>query len=166
MPFDFPRQILSNDSTISGGGVEFDDEIFTFNFANETSALTGSATLVPIVNAKAPGVIADVWIGTVAQAVSASGFVSGTVDAQVNINSAAVLSTLPAINMVGSAGQVVRKTTLTGGGVSAVVNLASASFSAGDAISLNWNARSVGSAAAGAAGAGLYVSVRLRYKAR
>ncbi len=168
MAFENLRLFLSNDSTISGGGIEHNEELFTFNpFLSETSALTGSATLVPLVVAKAPGVIADVWIGTVNQSVSASGFVSGTVDAQVNINSAAVLSTLPSIGgVLGSAGQSTRKNTNTGGGVSAVVNAASAAFSAGDQISINYNARSVGSAAAGAAGSGLYITVKLRYKAR
>jgi hypothetical protein len=107
----------------------------------------------------------DVAIGVPVPAVSASGFVSGTVDAQVNINSAAVLSTLPAIAMVGSAGAVARKTTLTGGGTSAVVNQNSCYFSAGDCISVDYNARSVGSAAATAAGTGLYVGVRVRYTA-
>lgn len=166
MAFENRRVFLSNDSTITTGGIEFDEELLFFNFANETSALTGSATLVPLGAAKAPGVIADAWISVVTPATSASGFVSGTVDIQVNINSAAVLSTQPAIVMAGSAGQATRKSTIAGGGTSAVVNTASAAFSAGDAISINWNARSVGSAAAGAAGTGLYATVRLRYSAR
>ena len=160
------RIFLSNDSTITGGGIEADEEVFFFSFANESSAHTGSAINVPLANAKANGRIVDVWIATVAQAVSASGFVSGTVDATAKINSATVLSTNPAIAMVGSAGAVARKTTLTGGGTSAVVNVASANFSAGDAITIDWNARSVGSAAAGAAGTGLTVGVKVRYAAR
>jgi hypothetical protein len=160
------RLFLSNDSTVSGGGIESDEEVLFFSFANESSALTGSAINVPLGIAKANGRIADVFIGVVAPAVSASGFVSGTVDATVKINSATALSTNPAITMAGSAGAATRKSTIAGGGTSAVVNVASANFSAGDAISIDWNARSVGSAAAGAAGTGLYLGVKLRYAAR
>ena len=169
------RVFLSNDSTISGGGVQTDEEIFFFSFANESSALGGanaSATLVPVAIAKAPGVISDVFVGVVLPPVSASGFVSGTVDAGVRINSAAVLSTNPAIAMAGSAGQAVRVATNTppnaasGLITSAVVNVASAAFSTGDQISIDWNTRSVGSAAAGAAGKGLYLGVVVRYNAR
>ena len=161
------RLLLSNDSTVSGGGIQPDEEVLFFMWANESSAHgTLSATLVPVGIAKANGVISDVYIGVVLPAVSASGFVSGTTEAQVNINSAAVLSTLAAINMAGSAGAAVRKATNSGGGVSAIITTASAVFSAGDQISLNYDSRSVGSAAAGAAGKGLYAAVTVRYAAR
>lgn len=161
------RLLLSNDSTVSGGGIQPDEEVLFFTWANETSAHgTLSATLVPVGIAKANGVISDVFVGVVLPAVSASGFVSGTVDATVNINSAAVLSTAASILMAGSAGAAVRKASNNGGGVSAVVNTASAAFSAGDQISIDYNSRSVGSAAAGAAGKGLYVGVTVRYAAR
>lgn len=160
------RIFLSNDSTITTGGVQPDEEVFGFGQASETSALTGSATLVPLFIAKAPGVISDVFVGVALPGVSASGWVSGTVDATVRINSAAVCSTNPSIAMAGSAGAATRKSTISGGGVSAVVNVASAAFSAGDQISVDWNARSVGSAAATAAGQGFTGGVIVRYAAR
>ena len=161
------RLLLSNDSTVSGGGIQPDEEVLFFSWAGESSAHgTLSATLVPLGVAKANGVISDVFIGVVLPAVSASGFVSGTTEAQVNINSAAVCSTVPLINMAGSAGQAVRKSTNAGGGTSAVVNVASATFSAGDQISIDYNSRSVGSAAAGAAGKGFFAAVVVRYAAR
>lgn len=169
------RLLLSNDSTISGGGIEYDEEILYFSFANESSATGGanaSATLVPVGIAKAAGTIADVFVGTVLPPVSASGFVSGTTIVNARINSAAVCSTTPSIAMAGSAGQAVRVATnmpanaASGLVTSAVINTASAAFSAGDQISIDWNTISVGSAAAGAAGKGLYVGVKLRYNAR
>ena len=164
------RKFLSNDSTVSGGGIQEDEEVLFYSWANESSAhgagAACSATLVPLGIAKANGVISNVYIGVVLPAVSASGFVSGTVDANVNINSAAVCATGPSILMAGSAGAAVRKNTLSGGGVSAVLTAASAVFSAGDQISLDFNSRSVGSAAAGAAGKGFYAAVTLRYAAR
>lgn len=169
------RVLLSNDSTISGGGIEYDEEVLYFSFANESSATGGagaSATLVPVGIAKAAGTIADVFVGVVLPPVSASGFVSGTTIVNARINSAAVCSTTPSIAMAGSAGQAVRVATnmpanaASGLVTSAVVNAASAAFSAGDQISIDWNTISVGSAAAGAAGKGLYVGVKLRYNAR
>lgn len=167
------RLFLSNDSTVSGGGIQPDEEIFTFSFANESSVAVHSAqTLLPVGIAKAAGVISDVFVGVVLPAVSASGFVSGTVGVQANINSAAVCSTSAKINMAGSAGQAVRVATnmpsnaASGLVTSAVINTASAAFSAGDMISINLDTFSVGSAAAGAAGKGLYAGVVVRYNAR
>lgn len=169
------RKFLSNDSTVSGGGLQWDEEVLFFQFANESSVHGGSnasATLVPVGAAKADGVISDVYVGVVLPAVSASGFVSGTLTFGANINSAAVCSTNPAIAMAGSAGQAVRVATnmpanaASGLVTSGVVNAASAAFSAGDQISIQWDSRSVGSAAAGAAGKGLYGAVVLRYNAR
>lgn len=150
---------LSQDAS----GLTFDEEIVMFNFASETSAHTGSATLVPVKVTHRAGRVMGAFIGVAAPAVSASGFVSGTVDAGVRINSAVVLSTNPAIVMVASTSLATRKSTNAGGGTSAVVNANSAAFVAGAQISIDWNARSAGSAAAGAAGAGLYVGVLLRY---
>lgn len=153
------NNFLSQDAA----GFTYDEEIVMFAFANESSALTGSATLVPAKLTARAGRVVGAFIGVATPATSASGFVSGTVDAGVRINSAAVLSTNPSIVMAGSAGQAVRKSTNASGGTSAVVNAASAAFVAGAQISIDWNARSVGSAAAGAAGTGLYVGVVLRY---
>jgi hypothetical protein len=155
------NNFLSQDAV----GYTFDEEVFYFALANESSALTGSATLVPLGIAKKAGRIADVFIGVGTPAVSASGFVSGTVDVQARVNSAAVMSTLPSIVMAGSAGAAGRKATNNGGGVSGVVNQASAAVAKGGMISIDYNARSVGSAAAGSAGTGLYVGVVVRYEA-
>ena len=154
------NQFLSQDAV----GFGYEEDSFFISLANESSALTGSATQVPAGIMKKNGRIANVFIGVGTPAVSASGFVSGTVDAQVKINSAAVLSTLPAITMVGSAGAAGRRATNAGGGTSAVVNQASAFASAGNMISIDYNLRSVGSAAATAAGTGFYVGVVVRYE--
>ncbi len=154
------NQFLSQDTV----GFTFDEETLFISLANESSALTGSAIQVPAGIMKKPGRINNVFIGVGTPAVSASGFVSGTVDAQVRINSAAVLATLPAITMVGSAGAAGRRATNLGGGTSAVVNQASAAFSAGAMISIDYNLRSVGSAAATAAGTGFYAGVVVRYE--
>ena len=167
------RLLLSNDSTVSGGGIESDEETFEFSFANESSAHgANSATLVPLFVAKAAGTISQAFVGVVLPAVSASGFVSGTQTFGVNINSAAVCSANPAIAMAGSAGQAVRVATnlaanaASGLVTSGVVNTASAAFAIGDQISINWDSRSVGSAAAGAAGKGFSGAVVVRYNAR
>ncbi len=171
------RKILSNDTVTAPlkQGLVADEEVFTFSLANESSALTGSATLVPLTIAKQNGRITDFVIGVVAPAVSASGFVSANVSATVNINSAACLSTVPVIyGPVTSAGAATRKVTnavsASAAGnpapVSAVVNQASANFSTGDMISLDYNLLSVGSAAAGTAGKGFYAMVRVRYAAQ
>jgi hypothetical protein len=159
------RISLTNDA-VDPSGFSYVEEVFTWNVASETSVMAASATLLPIAAMKANGRIVNAFIGLVTPPVSASGFVSGTVDATFRINSAEVLSTLPSIPMAGSAGAATRKSTNAGGGVSAVVNTASASFSAGDQISFDYNARSVGSAAAGATSKGLYATVVVRYAAR
>ncbi len=170
------RKILSNDTVTapSKQGLVYNEEIFTFNQASETSALTGSAK-APLFIAKQNGRIVDVVIGVVAPAVSASGFVSGTVTADATINSAAVCSTVPTIyGPVTSAGAATRKVTnavsASAAGnpapTSAVVNLASSYFSTGDQIALSYNLQSGGSAAAGTAGAGFYGQIRVRYAAQ
>lgn len=171
------RKLLSNDTVTAPAkqGIAYNEEVFTFNLANESSALTGSATLVPLTIAKQNGRIVDFVIGVVAPAVSASGFVSADVSATVNINPAPCLSTVPVIKgPVTSAGAATRKitnavSTSAAGNpapVSAVVNAASAAFSTGDMISLDYHLTSVGSAAAGTAGKGFYAQVRLRYAAQ
>ncbi len=158
------RQFLSNDADSAG----YDEHYQTFGFANESSAHTGSATLIPLLGpVDKHGRILEVVLGVARPALSASGFVSGTVEADVNINSATCLSTKPSIAMVATSALAVRRATnvSAAGGTAAVVNLASAKFSAGDQISISYNARSVGSAAAGAAGIGFYVRVKYRYGA-
>lgn len=150
----------------STAGYDYDEEVFSFAFANETSVHGTSAAVNSLVGPmKRAGKISEVSIGVVKPATSASGFVSGTVTATMRINSAAVCSTDPAIVMAGSAGQAIRTNTNASGGTSAVINPASAAFAKGDQLQYDFNARSVGSAAAGAAGTGFYLSVVVRYDA-
>jgi hypothetical protein len=155
---------LSNDAA----GYEFAEEIFPFAFASETSVHGVSAAVVslPCGPMQRAGKVVDVAIGVVRPATSASGFVSGTTTVTLRINSAAVCSTDPAIPMAGSAGQAIRvNTNVSGTGTSAVVNQASAAFAKGDQLQFDYNCRSVGSAAAGATGLGLYASIKVRYDA-
>lgn len=110
-------------------------------------------------------------------AVSASGFVSGTIDALLRLNSANIMTTNPSITMAGSASavfpQLVVGTNVAQSAsaagivflVSGVVNGASASFKQGDYISIDWNARSVGSAAPTTSGKSLRAYVVVRYTA-
>lgn len=160
--------VLSNDAV----GYAYFDRHGNFGFASEASAHGASTTLTEVfmVPAGYSGEILDVGLGVVLPAVSASGFVSGTVDCTVRINSVAVCSTNPSIVMAGSAGQAARTNTYGGGttalGVSAIVNAASNAITAGDQIAVDINARSVGSAAAGAAGKGVYGWIKFRYKSR
>lgn len=168
------RLFLSNDNYTASrpaGGYEYDNEVFIANIlANEASAHPASSnTLIPLFTAKQNGRITDVWIGVTQPACSASGFVSGSVSATVNINSAACLSTVPAVVAPALSANIVRGTTNAAPNsafISAVVNAASATFSTGDQISYNWTTQSAGSAAAGAAGKGLVLGVRVRYTSR
>jgi len=147
-------------------GFDYNEETFSYTFISETSVHGNSGTRYGLCGAMPrAGKVVDVAIGVVAPAVSASGFISGTVGATVRINSAAVCATDPAIEMVGSAGAVARKATNAGGGTSAVITPGSATFAKGDQLAFDYNARSVGSAAAGAAGVGFGVTVRVRYDA-
>lgn len=152
---------------------DYDEEIFTFGLANATSANTGSAEHVIAFAAKRPGRISDFYIRAV-PAVSASGFVSAKLTANVLINSVSALSTLPVIDgPVGSAGAATAKATNVGGTsaagnpgpVSAVVNSASANFSAGDIVTIRYDLQSGGSAAAGTAGSGFTGVIVVRYAA-
>lgn len=161
--------VLTNDSK----GYAFNERIAFFGFANESSAHGAAAiTLAEVFTVPAiSGEITEVGIGVVLPAVSASGFVSGTTTATVRINSVAIMSTAPAIAMAGSAGQAYRVATAFTSGIasglvtSGVVNAASAAFNAGDQISVDMTANSAGSAAAGAAGKGLYGYIKYRFKA-
>lgn len=155
--------VLSNASA----GYTLAARTYVFNFASETSAHGVSAAVIPLFQAAGSGRISDFQIGVVLPAVSASGFVSGTVDATLRINSVACLSTNPSIAMAGSAGQAARIATNVSGAlaVSGVVNVASGAVVPGDQVQMDYNARSVGSAAAGAAGKGFYATVTFRPKA-
>lgn len=157
---------LSNDAA----GYTYDTRLIFAGFAQDNSAHGASTTMTEVfmVPFGKSGEILDVMLGVELPAVSASGFVSGTTDVTVRINSVAVCSTNPSINMAGSAGQASATNTFgknTAIATSAVVNAASNAFVAGDYITVDMNARSVGSAAAGAAGKGLYAQIRYRYKA-
>lgn len=161
----------SNFLTNDAAGYSYFERIHQFGFASEASAHGASTTLTELFTVPPgySGQIMDVQLGVVLPAVSASGFVSGTIDATLRINSVAVCSTVPAILMAGSAGQASATTTF-GTGITAlitsgVVNVASNAITQGDRISIDMNARSVGSAAATAAGKGLFGYVRYRYKA-
>lgn len=165
------RIFLSNDSSgnaQTGGGIWDDEQTFQFNI-NETSvqgAANMSAGNVGLFIAKGNGRIVDVFIGAPSVALSASGFVSGTINATPRINSAVVCATVPAINMAAASAVLPNyPATNTGGGVSAVITAASALFSTGNAISFDWNTFSAGSAAAGQAGKGFYLGVKVRYSA-
>jgi len=162
------RLISTNDAWKS---YDYDEEVFTFGLANATSANTGSAQHVISFVAKRHGRISDFYIRAV-PAVSASGFVSANLTANVRINSVSALSTLPVIDgPVGSAGAATAKATNVGGTsaagnpgpVSAVINSASANFSAGDLVSIEYNLQSGGSAAAGTAGTGFAGTIVVRY---
>ncbi len=159
--------ILSNDVA----GYSYRDTRFEYAFVSETSVHGTSGTRYALgawPSGFGSGKVVEFGLGVVAPATSASGFVSGTVDATLRINSVAVCSTVPAIAMAGSAGQSARITTNASTTIqqalatSGIVNTASAQVNPGDQISMDFNARSVGSAAAGAAGVGLYAWAVIR----
>lgn len=162
------RLFIGNDA-VTGYG--YDEKIITFPvLANESSAhVTSANTLVPIWTAPANGRVMDFYISVVNVALSASGFVSGTVSADLRRNSASVLSTVPAITgPVATSALVVRQCTLGPSAAnlqSAIVNAQSANFSAGDQFAINWTMQSGASAAAGAAGKGFVVSMKVRMAA-
>jgi hypothetical protein len=156
---------LTNDAV----GNSFREEIWwVAPVLNDTSAhgnSAGNMAIGPAVNFS--GRVVDFGIFVTKQAVSASGFMSGTIDALVRLNSASITSTNPTIPMVsGSATQQAAVATYVSGGfnggTSCVINNNSAVFSPGNYISFDYNARSVGSGAAAAAGTGLRVYVKIR----
>ncbi len=161
---------LTNDAQ----GYRYTDRFANFGFASESSAHGISTTLTEVfaVPAGFSGEILDVGIGVVLPGVSASGFISGQATATVRINSVAVCSTDPKIAQAGSAGQAYRVFTYGVSGIasglvtSAVVNVASNALTQGDQVAVDMVAASGGSAAAGAAGKGLYGWVKYRYKSR
>lgn len=162
------RLFIGNDATTGYG---FDEKIITFPvLTNEASVHVASAnSLIPVWTAPANGRVTDFYISVVNVALSASGFVSGTVSADLRRNSASVLSTTPGIaGPVATSALVVRQCTLGPSAAnitSAVVNAASAAFSAGDQFAINWTMQSGASAAAGAAGKGFVVSMKVRMAA-
>lgn len=167
------RILLSNDSTSSGGGIHQDEQEFVYNPAvSETSAATGatSAILVPLFIAKAPGRVTDIFVAVAQTAVSASGFVSGTVNADVRINSASITSTKPSIPVAAASAAQNRSRTNNSTNslavtVSAVINGNSSHFAQGDQISIDYGVLSGGSAAAGVGSTVPSIGVLVRYDA-
>lgn len=158
------RIFLSNDDA----GQHFVEENLYFKLAGETSVHGNSATLVALAGPlPGTGYISDVVLGVVRPALSASGFVSGTITGDVLINSATCLSTLPKILVATTSAQAIRQNTDNGGALvtAAAINPLSSGFSNGAQLAINYNAQSGGSAAAGAAGVGLYLRVTVRYNA-
>ena len=164
------RFYLSNDA-VGYTTDDADHTIYANPLVNDTSAHGNSAGNVAFVGPMpGAGKVTDFQIAVFRPAISASGFVSGTVDADLRLNSASILSTKPAIAML-AASAAIGAPYWTGGSYSAgqvtkgVVNGASASFASGDFISYDYNARSVGSAAAGAAGIGCRAYATVRFSA-
>lgn len=169
------RLLLSNDANTApqGQGIVYDnDHIYLAGLANATSAHGTAGVTLAFVAGPMPqgGTIVDFAIGVTGVAISASGFISGNISANLRINSVSCLSTLPALigPVAGSATQFVKAQTnlCSANGVSAVINTASAAFVTGDYITWDFVAGSAGSAAATVAGAGLWGKVSVRYNAQ
>lgn len=166
--------MLSNDGigAPQGQGIVYDaDRFFVPLLLNDTSA-HGTAAVSLQAGAGPMGTtgrVVDFRIGVARIAVSASGFISATVSANLRINSVSCLSTLPGLlGPVTSSNSAIRASTnkcSAGNGTSAVVNSASAVFSAGDTFQIDWTANSAGSAAATQSGTGLYAEIVVRYAA-
>jgi len=162
------RLFLGNDAV---RGYGYDERVIVLPIlANESSVhVTSANTLVPVFTCPANGRIVDFYISVVNVALSASGFVSGTVSADLRKNSASVLSTVPAITgPVATSALVVRQCTLGPSAaniVSAQINQASAAVSAGDQLAINWTMQSGASAVPGSAGKGFNAVIRLRMSA-
>lgn len=169
------RLLLTNDTINApqGQGIVYDDDnIYIPLLANAASAHGTGAVTHQFVAGPMPqaGRIVDFAVGVSKIAVSASGFVSANVSANLRVNSVSCLTTLP--NLIGpvtssnSAIPVATNKCSAGNGVSAVVNPLSANFSAGDFITVDFNAQSAGSAAATQAGTGAWALVKIRYAAQ
>ena len=165
------RLIATNDAAKS---YDYDEEVFLFGQANVTSIHGASVTGAPLFVAKRNGRITDVFFVAVpaVSAASFTGAADGNCSVNARVNSASCLSTMPVIfGPVGTAGAATLKATnltfTSAAGnpspVSAVVNSASANFSTGDLITVDFAAQSVGSGAATAAGKGLIGCVTVRY---
>src|SRR5215475_9508627 len=151
-PISTDRLLLSNDAVgttaMDNYAVSYLDALLFDTSAHGVSASAIQAWIGPMMN---NGHIVDFFLGVARPAISASGFISGTVDAAVYINSAQVLSTNPSIPMLAASAGLYAGYNTRGvlasalwSGTSAVVNNASSFFSAGDFIAATWNARSVG----------------------
>jgi len=161
------RIFLSNDAG-SQGGIFWDEEVFTFSYAGTTSAHGASASNVALAGPmKSNGIITDFVIGVTNPALSASGFVSGSISANVKINGVSACTTMPSILRASDSANVTFKATnVPATGVTpAVLSPTLSRFSTGNMLSIDTRTETAGSAAAGAAGTGLFVSVKVRYTA-
>ena len=157
------REFTTNDRDTTQGGKIYHYEYVAFQpFVNATSAATGSATLVlPTTGVvKASGEVCGFVINVNGPALSASGFVSATISANLRINSVSCLTVLPGVSGPASASAGFAFRTISG-----TVNPASARVNPGDQITLDYNCQSGGSAAAGAAAIGFSAFAIVRYDA-
>lgn len=143
--------VLSN---APNDGNTFVEEVFRFGDINATSAMAGVAANSTVIAGPMhrAGRVVDFAIAVVEPALSASGFISGNVSANLFIlngsTTISAITTLPAIlGPVANSAAVVPKATNAGGGTSAVP--ANVYFSAGDLLLMNKTGNSAGSAAAG-----------------
>lgn len=162
---------LSNESNDGHSPVE---ETFWFGAANASSAQAGAAVTSAIVGPMIrAGRVVDFGIAIREPALSASGFISGNVSANLfvlNGGSAAAISaltTLPSIaGPVAASAGVVPKSTNAGGGTSGVIDQTGDNFSAGDWLMWNTTVQSAASAAPGnTAVIALTGFIRVRYTA-
>lgn len=161
----FDEVILTNDQFT---GYAPRQEAFSFAWNSDVSAhgaANASGANVPMgppftMALGAPGGrIVDFGIFVNRPALSASGFVSGSITGSLRLNSVAICSTTPIINMVGtSAGAIPTLANVSAVSTAAltptVLNTNSCSWSGSAFISFDYNTFSAGSAAAGAAGIG------------
>lgn len=161
----FDEIVLTNDQFTGYDGRK---STYTFNWASDVSAhgaATTSGANVPIgpaftVPLGSPGGrIVDFGIFVNRPALSASGFVSGTVTGSLRINSATVCSTTPIINMAANSAAAIPtlanvSATSTAAVTPTVLNTNSCAWSGSAFLSFDYDTKSAGSAAAGAAGIG------------
>ena len=162
------RLFLSND-TVTGN--KFHEHTFILNpLVNATSAHGQSASNAMAFVAPANGKIVDFFFGVGAIGESAANFTGCNVSCNVRINSVSCLTTIPvAFGPVVTASYGPAATNKGAANtlscVSAVVNAASAVFSAGDIITVDHNTQSLGGGAAANPGKGLAIGIVVRYEA-
>lgn len=166
------RLFLSNDAN---DGSTPHEARFDFGAANTVSAEAGNATTSSIIVGPMSqnGRIVEFAIAVVEPALSASGFISGNVSANLFVLNAAsgaisaLDTTLPSIaGPVANSAAVVMKATNAGGGTSGVLHATGANFSAGDYIFYNRTVQSAASAAPGnTAVKGFRGYIKVRYNA-
>lgn len=156
-----PRIFTTNDRDSNIAGKKYDlDYITSPVFINGASGATGSATNFVLGTAKASGILQGFYITVNGPALSASGFISGSISATCRINSAAALASLPAVAGPASASGGFAWRVISG-----AVDPNSARVVPGDLITGDYVCQSGGSAAAGAAATGFTMTAILRYDA-